>query len=50
VDEFPQVVFQDVPWIPFEERVQVNDGFINTPAPPRALDRCQAQGLPVNLF
>jgi KUP system potassium uptake protein len=56
------VVFHDVPWIPFEERVQVtplvpgfwrvqvNYGFINTPDIPKALALCQAQGLPVNLF
>ncbi|MGC1175389.1 potassium transporter Kup [Polaromonas sp.] len=56
------VVFQDVPWIPFEERVQVtplvagfwrvqvNYGFINTPDIPKALELCQAQGLPINLF
>jgi len=56
------VVFQDVPWIPFEERVQVtplvpgfwrvqvNYGFINTPDIPKALELCQAQDLPINLF
>ncbi len=56
------VVFQDVPWIPFEERVQVtalapgfwrvqvNYGFINTPDIPRALELCLVQGLPINLF
>jgi KUP system potassium uptake protein len=56
------VVFQDVPWIPFEERVQVaplvpgfwrvqvNYGFINTPDIPKALELCQAQGLAINLF
>ncbi|MDI1273313.1 potassium transporter Kup [Polaromonas sp.] len=56
------VVFHDVPWIPFEERVQVtplvpgfwrvqvNYGFINTPDIPKALTLCQAQGLPFNLF
>ncbi|MDI1238755.1 MAG: potassium transporter Kup [Polaromonas sp.] len=56
------VVFHDVPWIPFEERVQVttlvpgfwrlqvNYGFINTPDIPKALALCQAQGLPINLF
>ena len=56
------VVFHDVPWIPFEERVQVtplvpgfwrvqvNYGFINTPDIPKALELCQAQGLPINLF
>jgi len=56
------VVFQDVPWIPFEERVQVtplvpgfwrvqvNYGFINTPDIPKALELCRAQGLPINLF
>ncbi len=56
------VVFHDVPWIPFEGRVQVtplvpgfwkvevNYGFINTPDIPKALELCQAQGLPLNLF
>lgn len=56
------VVFHDVPWIPFEERVQVtplvpgfwrvqvNYGFINTPNIPKALELCQTQGLPINLF
>ncbi len=56
------VVFHDVPWIPFEERVQVellvpgfwkvkvNYGFKNTPDIPRALELCEAKGLPINLF
>lgn len=56
------VVFHDVPWIPFEGRVQVtplvpgfwrvqvNYGFINTPDLPKALELCPAQGLPLNLF
>ncbi|MDO9216118.1 MAG: potassium transporter Kup [Lacisediminimonas sp.] len=56
------VVFHDVPWIPFEERVQVkslvpgfwkvqvNYGFKNTPDIPKALELCQSQGLPINLF
>jgi KUP system potassium uptake protein len=56
------VVFHDVPWIPFEDRVQVtplvagfwkvqvNYGFKNTPDIPKALELCRAQGLPVNLF
>ncbi|MES2384391.1 MAG: potassium transporter Kup [Pseudomonadota bacterium] len=56
------VVFHDVPWIPFEERVQVtslvpgfwrvqvNYGFINSPDIPKALELCRAQGLPINLF
>ncbi|PHM21823.1 MAG: potassium transporter Kup [Curvibacter sp. PD_MW3] len=56
------VVFHDVPWIADEERVQVtplvpgfwkvqvNYGFMNTPDIPQALERCQAQGLPINLF
>jgi KUP system potassium uptake protein len=56
------VVFHDVPWIPFEERVQVkplvpgfwkvqvNYGFKNTPDVPKALELCQAQGLSINLF
>ncbi|MGA8390882.1 MAG: potassium transporter Kup [Burkholderiaceae bacterium] len=56
------VVFHEVPWIPFEQRVQVtplapgfwrvqvNYGFINTPDIPNALELCRAQGLPINLF
>ncbi|MDP3652799.1 MAG: potassium transporter Kup [Rhodoferax sp.] len=56
------VVFHDVPWIPFEERVevqplvpgfwrvQVNYGFKNTPDIPNALELCKAKGLPINLF
>ncbi|WP_431094813.1 potassium transporter Kup [Polaromonas aquatica] len=56
------VVFHDVPWIPFTERVQVqplapgfwrvevNYGFKNTPDIPKALELCKAQGLPINLF
>lgn len=56
------VVFHDVPWIPFAERVQVqplapgfwrvevNYGFKNTPDIPKALELCKAQGLPINLF
>ncbi len=56
------VVFHELPWIPFEERVQVtalvpgfwrvqvNYGFKNTPDIPQALVLCKEQGLPVNLF
>ena len=56
------VVFHEIPWIPFEERVQVqalvpgfwrvqvNYGFKNTPDIPKALELCKAQGLPINLF
>ena len=56
------VVFHDVPWIPFAERVsvtplvagfwkvQVNYGFKNTPDIPKALALCASQGLPINLF
>jgi KUP system potassium uptake protein len=56
------VAFHDVPWIPFEERVQVeplvpgfwkvqvNYGFKNTPDIPKALELCKAKGLPINLF
>ncbi len=56
------VVFHDVPWIAFEERVQItpmlagfwkvqiNYGFKNTPDIPKALELCRAQGLPINLF
>jgi KUP system potassium uptake protein len=56
------VVFHDVPWIPFEERVQVtplvagfwkvqvNYGFKNTPDIPKALELCRSKGLAINLF
>jgi KUP system potassium uptake protein len=56
------VLFHDVPWIPFEERVQVeslvagfwrvqvNYGFKNTPDIPQALELCKTKGLPINLF
>lgn len=60
------VNFHDVPWIPFEERVQitplvpgfwkveVNYGFKNTPDIPKALELCQfkgnSNGLVINLF
>jgi KUP system potassium uptake protein len=56
------VVFHDVPWIPFDERlqitplasgfwrVQVNYGFINQPDIPKALELCASKGLPINLF
>jgi KUP system potassium uptake protein len=56
------VVFHDVPWIPFAERVtvqalvpgfwkvQVNYGFKNTPDIPKALELCKAKGLAINLF
>jgi KUP system potassium uptake protein len=56
------VVFHEVPWIPFAERVQVealvpgfwrvqvNYGFKNTPDIPKALELCKAQGLSINLF
>lgn len=56
------VVFHEVPWISFEERVQVtplvpgfwkvqvNYGFKNTPDIPKALELCRTQGLPLNLF
>jgi KUP system potassium uptake protein len=56
------VVFHEVPWIPFGERVavqplvpgfwtvQVNYGFKNTPNIPKALELCQARGLLINLF
>ncbi len=56
------VVFHDVPWIAFEDRVQVellaqgfwrvqvNYGFKNTPDIPKALELCIAHGLPINLF
>jgi KUP system potassium uptake protein len=56
------VMFHEVPWIPFEERVQVtpllsgfwrvqvNYGFKNTPDIPKALELCKGKGLPINLF
>jgi len=56
------VVFHEVPWIPFAERVeldtlapgfwrvQVNYGFKNTPDIPKALELCKTKGLPINLF
>lgn len=56
------VVFSDLPWIPFEERVevqtlapgfwkvQVNYGFKNTPDIPQALELCKTRGLLINLF
>jgi len=56
------VVFHEVPWIPFAERVevqtlapgfwrvQINYGFKNTPDIPKALELCKARGLPINLF
>ena len=56
------VVFQDVPWVPAQERVQVtplvpgfwrvqvNYGFIDQPDIPAALAMCEAQGLQINLF
>jgi len=56
------VVFHEVPWIPFADRVevqtlasgfwrvQVNYGFKNTPDIPKALELCKAKGLPINLF
>lgn len=56
------VVFHEVPWIPFAERiemetlapgfwrVQVNYGFKNTPDIPKALELCKSHGLPINLF
>src|SRR5207245_4481082 len=56
------VVFHDVPWVSFEERVQVhalvrgfwqvrvNYGFKNTPDIPQALELCRSHGLDINLF
>ena len=56
------VVFHEVPWIAFDERVelatlapgfwhvQVNYGFKNTPDIPKALELCKTKGLPINLF
>ena len=56
------VVFHEVPWIPFDDRVElqalvpgfwrltIHYGFKNTPDIPQALELCKAQGLPINLF
>jgi len=56
------VAFHDVPWIPFDDRVEVkqlvrgfwqvrvNYGFKNTPDIPTALELCAAHGLRVDLF
>jgi KUP system potassium uptake protein len=56
------VVFHELPWIPFSDRVQVeaiapgfwtvtvNYGFKNAPDIPQALELCKAHGLPIDLF
>jgi KUP system potassium uptake protein len=56
------VTFHDLPWVPFEDRVEVkllghgfwrvevNYGFKNTPDIPKALTLCANQGLEINLF
>jgi len=56
------VSFHDVPWVPFEQRVEVkplvrgfwqvrvNYGFKNTPDIPQALELCRSHGLDINLF
>ncbi|MBX3659137.1 MAG: potassium transporter Kup [Ramlibacter sp.] len=56
------VVFHEVPWIPFGERVKVTPlepgfwrvevhyGFKNIPDIPQALSLCAAQGVDINLF
>jgi len=56
------VVFHEVPWVPFAERVEVtplvrgfwqvrvNYGFKNTPDIPNALELCRSHGLDINLF
>jgi KUP system potassium uptake protein len=56
------VVFHDVPWVNFDERVKVqplvrgfwqvtvNYGFKNTPDIPQALELCRSHGLDINLF
>jgi len=56
------VVFHDVPWIPFEDRVKVQPlvsgfwrvevhyGFKNNPDIPKALELCRAHGIAINLF
>ena len=56
------VHFHDVPWVPFEDRVQltplvrgfwqlrVNYGFKNTPDIPKALEMARTRGLDINLY
>ena len=56
------VVFREVPWVPFSERVSVdpiargvwrvivNYGFKNVPDVPQALELCAQRGLEVNLY
>ncbi len=56
------VSFHDVPWVPFEQRVEVkplvrgfwqvrgNYGFKNKPDIPQALELCRSHGLDINLF
>lgn len=56
------VVFQDVPWVPVNERVQVTPlvpgfwrvhvsyGFLDQPDIPAALVLCETQGLSINMF
>jgi KUP system potassium uptake protein len=56
------VVFQDVPWVAPQDRVEVeplapgfwrvrvNYGFMDTPDIPQALEQCKAGGLPIDLF
>ncbi len=56
------VVFHDVPWIAFDDRVKVQPlvsgfwrvevhyGFKNNPDIPKALELCKAHGIAINLF
>ena len=56
------VRFQDIPWVPEDERVKVeplvpgfwkvtvNYGFKDSPDIPQALGRCSSEALPINLF
>ncbi|GAC1605240.1 MAG: potassium transporter Kup [Ramlibacter sp.] len=56
------VVFRDVPWVRADERLTIEQiapgfwrigvhyGFMDTPDIPKALEQCQSQALPINLF
>jgi KUP system potassium uptake protein len=56
------VVFREVPWVPASERLDIEQiapgfwrigvhyGFMDTPDIPKALEQCQSEALPINLF
>ena len=56
------VVFRDVPWVPASERLAIEQiapgfwrigvhyGFMDAPDIPKALEQCQSEALPINLF